>query len=318
MMPPRHGKQDRQRCCRVCIPLLAPHQQYLAAQLARAAQHPVYDPSSSTSWRALLSPPLSKRLQTDVFNAVLMLREFAALNTSALAPDRCISPRMLSSCAGIATLSMMRVGAGWSCAVGTGLVVKRNRVAGQWGPPCAIAACGLGVGWQMGAEVSRIILVLPNDAAVQAFTRNSLCMAARLTLVAGLVGREASVTLQAGPGGRAACWSYSCARGRFAGAALESVAVVVRRAVNRSFYGYPIAARELLGGWVQPPVACSHLYAALEALLPPSNNNTNLRRDIEPPPAPAASNRPDSDTGPAVVAHVAEPSMYPEVFGSGL
>ena len=50
---------------------------------------------------------------------------------------------MLACCAGLAILSVLKVGAGWSCGLGTGLVVAR-RANGSWSAPSSILSVSAG------------------------------------------------------------------------------------------------------------------------------------------------------------------------------
>lgn len=73
-----------------------------------------------------------------------------------LPPERTIPPAILRGAAGLAVLSVARVGAGWSLSVGSGLVVARTSEGG-WSAPSALLSLASSVGWQLGLEVQDLV-----------------------------------------------------------------------------------------------------------------------------------------------------------------
>lgn len=270
MLPPKFCQPEPKRVCRSCAPVLAPLQAMLAGTLARAAHAPIYDAPDAASWRSLLNPPLSSSLETDIFSATNILQEFAGLGLGTVQhpAERDIPRRVLSSCAGIAVLSIVRVGAGWSGAgLGTGVVVARR--SNGWSPPCGISVASLGVGWQLGAELVNVVIVLRDFEAVRTFTGKSLGLGTAVSVAAGPVGREATASWRVGTAGRGACLSYSLTRGAFMGMALEGLLVRTKDAANKKFYGrqYLPARSLLLADWVPQPPAAAALYRVLDVLV---------------------------------------------------
>ena len=270
MLPPKFCQAEPKRVCRSCAPILAPIQSFLAGTLAKSAHAPIQDIPDAASWRSLLNPPLSSSLETDIFSATNILQQFAnlGLGPAQLSQERDIPKRVLSSCAGIAILSMVRVGVGWSGAgLGTGVVVARRN--NGWSAPCGITVASLGVGWQFGAELANVVIVLRDFEAVRTFTGNSLGLGTSMSVAAGPVGREAAASWRVGTAGRGACVSYSLARGAFVGMALEGLFVRTKDSANKKFYGrqYLPARSLLLADWVPQPPAAAALYRALDVLV---------------------------------------------------
>ncbi|KIZ06123.1 SH3 domain-containing protein [Monoraphidium neglectum] len=116
----------------MCSSLLQPLQPYLTGTLSR--------------W---LNFPVSGSLEDDAYKATNILRTFMA--ASRLEPERQLPASVLRGARGLALMSVLRVGAGWSATVGTGLVVSRQ-LDGSWSPPCAAACYGVGWGAQIGGE----------------------------------------------------------------------------------------------------------------------------------------------------------------------
>ena len=73
-----------------------------------------------------------------------------------LPPERTIPPAILRGAAGLAVLSVARVGAGWSLSVGSGLVVART-AEGGWSAPSALLSLASSIGWQIGLEVQDLV-----------------------------------------------------------------------------------------------------------------------------------------------------------------
>ncbi|KAL4437474.1 hypothetical protein ABPG77_003455 [Micractinium sp. CCAP 211/92] len=278
LLPPRFRLPEPQRVCRRCCELLLPIQPLLAGSIAPAVKQPVHDVSDWSALRSLLNPPLSSRLDTDLYTATNILRQYVrAVGT--LPRERAIPPAILRGCTGLAVLSVARAAAGWSVSVGSGLVVARQP-GGGWSAPSAILSLASSVGWQLGVEVQDVVLVLRSHAALKAFCGAQLGIGGSLSVAAGPVGRAAGARALAAPGAGAVVYSYCAARGAYAGLALEAALVCCRDAVNQAFYGRKVSARQLLlGGAVPPPPAAAALYAALDALMEHAGETGNPRAD---------------------------------------
>jgi hypothetical protein len=150
LLPPRYNQREPQRVCEMCSCLLQPLQSYLVGALSRSVQPPVHDAIDAVSLRSWLNSPVSGSLEDDVYKATNILRTF--MGAARLEPERQLPAGVLTGARGLALLSVLRVGAGWSCTVGTGVVVARQR-DGSWSAPCGAACYGVGWGAQIGGEV---------------------------------------------------------------------------------------------------------------------------------------------------------------------
>jgi SH3 domain-containing YSC84-like protein 1 len=91
---------------------------------------------------------------------------------------------------GLAILTMTKAGFIGSVRGGTGVVVSRMEKG--WSGPSAIGTGGLGVGFQAGAEVFELVIVLNTPAAVEAFAKQgNLTLGGALGVAAGPIGRTA-------------------------------------------------------------------------------------------------------------------------------
>jgi lipid-binding SYLF domain-containing protein len=87
------------------------------------------------------SPPALAPASVCFCRSVNIVRHFSSVGT--VKPERGIPQAVLAGCAGLAILSVFKVGAGWSCGLGTGLVVARRR-DGTWSPPSSIFSISAG------------------------------------------------------------------------------------------------------------------------------------------------------------------------------
>lgn len=276
LLPPKFRLPEPQRVCRGCAELLVPIQPLLAGSISPAVRQPVHDVHDWSAPRSLFNSPFSARLETDLYTATNILRQYVR-TVGSLPQERCIPPAILRGCAGLAILSVAKAGAGWSLSVGSGLVVARLPHPGAggttgstsaWSAPSAIISLASSVGWQLGLEVQDVVLVLRSEAALRAFTGAQLGIGGSLSVAAGPVGRAAAARALASTASGAVVYSYCAARGAFAGLALEAMLLSTRDAVNQAFYGRKVTARQLLiSGAVPPPPAATALYSALDALL---------------------------------------------------
>jgi lipid-binding SYLF domain-containing protein len=138
------------------------------------------------------------------------------------------------------TQAALVVGGRW----GDGLITSRGAV-GEWSAPAFITIGGASVGLQVGVERSDVILVFTDEQSVQRIAadngRFELGVDAQVT--AGPVGREAAVATDAE---LAPVYSYSRARGLFAGASLEGAVINLDEEANQRVYGTNVTGRNLL------------------------------------------------------------------------
>jgi hypothetical protein len=140
-------------CCRTLMDSTKEHTSLFGGS-ARQCLMP-YRLSSSWSWL----PRSSKTCMCPC-----LCRHF--VNRSRLPVERAIPAHLLQNAAGYAILSVLKVGMGWSAAVGTGLVVARME-DGSWSPPSAIGLSSFGWGFQAGGELADLLLVLSDVETVQ-------------------------------------------------------------------------------------------------------------------------------------------------------
>lgn len=266
LLPPKFQKPEPQRLCDPCAGLLDPLQPFLAGTIAQAVQPAIHDVTDGSVLRSWLNSPLSSGLEQDIYKATNILHSFAQVGY--LQPEKGIPAAVLQGAAGFAILSVVKVGLGYSLALGSGLVVAKGE-HGAWSPPSALSFASVGWGLQAGGALHDLLIVLRNRAAVQAFCGSIHCgLGGNVSVAVGPLGRQADANMRVGRGGAALCYSYSCSRGAYLGVSVEGTLMTTRGKANRGFYGRALTAKQLLvEGAVAAPTAARTLYAALDDLM---------------------------------------------------
>src|SRR5436309_14902932 len=106
----------------------------------------------------LLGPsPVSASMQGDVDQAATIIERFQAV------PEKAIPQAVLRDARGLAIMTVIKAGFGFSGRGGAGVVVARTQHG--WSGPSAIGTGGAGFGFQIGAEMTEFVMVLNTDAA---------------------------------------------------------------------------------------------------------------------------------------------------------
>ncbi|MEP6937124.1 MAG: lipid-binding SYLF domain-containing protein [Chthoniobacterales bacterium] len=190
--------------------------------------------------------------QEVVNQSAAILRHFRSM------PESGIPAAVLNDARGLAIMTVVKVGFGFSGKGGQGVVVARTTRG--WSGPSFVGIGGAGWGLQLGAQLTEFVFVLNSDAALRAFSRDdNVTLGADVSAAAGPVGRD----LQAGVTPQAAIYTYSRSKGLFAGASLEGAVIATQKTANARYYGHTVHAREILRGDVSAPSGAGALRAAL-------------------------------------------------------
>lgn len=151
----------------------------------------------------------------------------------------------------------------WSGKIGSGVVIARLP-DGSWSAPSCIGTAAVGLGLQIGADLTEFVIVMNSEDAVKAFTQaGNLTIGGSLSAAAGPIGTGGAVNVAIRD--PAPLFTYSRSKGLFAGISLEGTVLVERKETNKDFYGQPIPAVDLLTGKVPAPEAASAMYEVVEA-----------------------------------------------------
>jgi lipid-binding SYLF domain-containing protein len=187
-------------------------------------------------------------MQDDINQAVSVLERFQEI------PETAVPDVIMRDAKGLAILTLTKGGFVFTGRGGSGIVVARTEKG--WSGPSAIGAGGMGFGFQAGAQVSELIIVLNTPDAVVAFAKGgNVTLGGAMSLAAGPVGRDLEGSMAVG----AVMYTYSRSQGFFAGVSLEGTVVYTRDEANAEFYGKPVQAREILSGSIPPPAGAQKL-----------------------------------------------------------
>lgn len=196
----------------------------------------------------LLAGSAHANYQDDVDQAVSIIQDFQKI------PEKAIPTAVLRNAKGLAIMTVTKAGFIVSGRGGKGIVIARTGKG--WSGPSAIGTGGMGFGFQAGAQVSEIVIVLNSPAAVEAFTKDGdVTLGGNLSVTAGPIGRDAEARV----GMQSVMFSYSRSQGAFGGLSVEGTVVATRKEDNAAYYGKPVEAKDILAGKVPAPKGASKL-----------------------------------------------------------
>ncbi|KAI8367072.1 hypothetical protein BD560DRAFT_454978 [Blakeslea trispora] len=175
--------------------------------------------------------------------------------------DTIIPVSVMKQAKGLAIFTVLKAGFIWSGRAGHGLVMARlpSEKKGGWSAPSALGIGGIGLGAQLGADMTHVVLILNSAEAVEAFCRGgNVTLGGNLSISAGPLGagNEASIV----PDKNVPIFAYSKSKGLFAGMSVEGTGMLELQAANTQFYGHPVRASALLKGEIDPPSEADVLY----------------------------------------------------------
>lgn len=176
--------------------------------------------------------------------------------------DKVIPEDLLRDCAGLAIIpDMFKGGFIVGGSYGKGIVMAHQD--GNWSSP-AFTSLGAGsVGLQIGVESIDLILVIVGQKAMDSFLRTSFKLGGDVAIAAGPIGAQATaatdIMLHGG------IFSYSRAKGLFAGISLEGAVMSAQWDMNEAFYGTG-NVKSVLYGQVQPPPSAQKLVNSIGKL----------------------------------------------------
>jgi lipid-binding SYLF domain-containing protein len=190
-------------------------------------------------------------------NAVRVLNEIEQ------APDKSIPGDLLRDAKAIAVIpDVLKVGFVFGGRRGEGLISVKNP-DGTWSNPSFISFGGGSVGFQIGVSKTDVILVFRTQRGVDSIVNGKFTVGADASAAAGPVGRTASAATDEQL--KAEIYSYSRARGLFAGVALDGSVLKIDYDANAAVYGPGITPRRIFeGGVANVPAPVVNFRDALE------------------------------------------------------
>jgi lipid-binding SYLF domain-containing protein len=127
---------------------------------------------------------------------------------------------------------------------GRGIISARTE--GGWSAPGFLTLTGGSFGLQIGGQAADLILVINNRRGLENLVSNQFTLGADAAVAAGPVGRDAKAATDVQL--RAEIFSYSRARGLFAGVTVNGSTVRPDRDANERFYGRRLETKQIIFG----------------------------------------------------------------------
>ena len=173
-------------------------------------------------------------------------------------------------------------------------VVSVKAPDGTWSNPAFVTLTGGSIGFQAGVQSSDVVLVFTSQRGLDSIVNGKITLGADAGIAAGPIGRSTGMATD----GRlkAEIWSWSRARGLFAGVALDGAVLSIDDAANQAVYGQGTTPRMIFEG---------------RAAQRPSNAVVSFRDQLEEASAAARLARNDGAVAPARPAVTTAPAARP-------
>jgi len=241
-------------------------------------------------------------------NAVRVLTDIQAIPESAI-PDKLFDEAR----AVIVVPDAMKVGFVVGGRRGRGLLSVKS-ADGTWSNPAFVTLTGGSIGFQAGVQSSDIVLVFRSDRGLESIVNGKITLGADAGVAAGPVGRNASAATDGEM--KAEIWSWSRARGLFAGVALDGAVLAIDDAADEAVYGRDTTPRMIFEGRApqRPSDAVVDFRDRLEEA---SAAARAARGEGRPAPAPAPAATATAQPVPPVSTSVAQPTPFEPVQNAG-
>ena len=161
-------------------------------------------------------------------------------------PEDSIPARLLEEAQAIAVIpNVVKAGFVFGGRRGRGLISIRSK-DGTWSSPSFITLTGGSVGFQAGVQSADVILVFRTRGGVDSIVNGKFTLGGDASVAAGPVGRSAQASTDEQL--KAAIYSYSRARGLFAGVSLDGTRLAIDNHSNAAVYGGDYTARAIVEG----------------------------------------------------------------------
>jgi len=222
------------------------------------------------------------------------------LNELRATPDQNVPAWLMQRAYGVAVIPDVLKGAFlFGGRYGSGVLTVR-KPSGRFSNPIFITLAGGSVGWQIGATSTDVVLVFATTRSVQNFARGKFTLGVDASVAAGPVGRQG----EADAGVNAEIYSYSRARGLFAGIALNGTVLAFDSGANRAFYNRDrITTHMITSGQVRTDAPSARRFLAAVVA---STNGTAASPATPTAPGPAAA--PGAGNAPAAASAPSAPA----------
>ena len=243
-------------------------------------------------------------------NAVRVLTEIQAI------PESAIPDKLLDEARAIVVVpDTIKAGLVIGGRRGHGLLSVKNP-GGTWSNPSFVTLTGGSIGFQAGVQSADVVLAFRTDRGLESIVNGKFTLGADAGVAAGPLGRHAATATDGEL--KAEIWSWSRARGLFAGVALDGAVLAIDDAANQSVYGAGTTPRMIFEGRANtlPPPAIVAFRDQLEEATALARANRGTEGTPTAAVTPAATTVP-ADTGTtATTAPVTPPATTSDPAGA--
>ncbi len=226
-------------------------------------------------------------------NAVRVLTDIQQI------PESAIPDKLLDEARAIVVVpDTLKIGLLFGGRRGHGLVSVKNP-DGSWSNPSFVKLTGGSIGLQAGVQSADVVMVFRSDRGLDSIVNGKITLGADAGVAAGPVGRNASAATDGQL--KAEIWSWSRARGLFAGVALDGAVLAIDDAANEAVYGRDTTPRMIFEG---------------RAIGRPSDAVVDFRDRLEEATAAARSSRGGDASPGARIATPAAATPAPPASGT--
>jgi lipid-binding SYLF domain-containing protein len=212
-------------------------------------------------------------------DAVRVMKQIQAI------PESSIPDRLLDEARGIVVVPDT-IKAGFMLGGRRGLGLMSVKTAnGTWSNPVFVKLAGASFGLQAGVQSADVILVFRSQRGLDNIVNGKFTLGADASVAAGPVGRNAAAATDGGL--KAEIWSWSRARGLFAGVALDGAVLQIDNGANSTAYGEGVTPRMIFEG--RAPQAPSSAIVGFRDTLEEATNAARFARQRANPPAAVAA-----------------------------
>lgn len=166
-------------------------------------------------------------------------------------PEDSIPSKLLNEAQAIAVIpDVVKAGFVIGGRRGKGLIAVRG-TDGTWSNPSFMILTGGSIGFQAGVQSADVILVFRNGRGVDSIVNGKFTLGGDASVAAGPVGRSAQASTDEQL--KAEIYSYSRARGLFAGISLDGAVMQIDKKANAAVYGRDATSRMILEGRAEKP-----------------------------------------------------------------
>lgn len=209
-------------------------------------------------------------------------------------PEDAIPQSMLDHAQAIAVIpNVIKAGLVIGGRRGHGLIAVRN-ADGTWSNPSFVTLTGGSIGLQAGLQSADVVLIFNTRRGVDSIVHGKFTLGADASVAAGPVGRVGEISTDEKL--KAEIYSYSRARGLFAGVALDGAVIAIDDDSNQAIYGHEATPRAIFEGRAAAPsTPVVDFRDKLEEYNATSRHRNDDDEDQPKPPTPSVAPKPQDD-----------------------